>query len=738
LLIVLLLLPVQSGAADLVMPSADELATRVTIYRDSFGVPHIDADDSVAAAFGLAYAQCEDYFWQVEESLVWGAGRSAELYGKGKLEDDLITHAFEIPSRSQKEFSGQPEVNRRIAEAFAAGINYYLAHHPEVTPRLLTKVEPWHVLAFGRRTYLEICFMGAHVNGRYRPERHGEAYEQIGSNAWAVGPSKTKNGSTMLFINPHQPYYGFGQWYEAHIRTRDGIDFYGATFYCIPTLTIGHNRHCGWSFTFNEPDCADIWHVKFDNADNPDAYRYGDKVLTAAKWTADIKIKGAPARRYTFRKTHQGPVLRMAGPDGNTGEVVQVAKLYDNDFLGQVLEMQRAENVHDIRQSMTRLGIPVFNCVSADDSGNIFYAYNGIIPRRNPDFNWQQPVDGNDPATEWHGFHEFCELPAVLNPPSDYVQSCNSSPFTTTDDGNPSKDDFLPYMVMDQDVDKRRSKMSRKLLREADDLTLSEFEKLGFDTTLYWAMNELPRLREEFDRLKETNPELVVQAQPYIEHFDGWDCTVAPNCTRSPLCVAWYEELYGLGYPAETLKDEFKEHPEKKFEALITAADKVALHHATWKPKWSDVYRMQRHHDVADLMKLPLSDRKPSIPCIGAPGPLGTIFTVYYSPSIYIPFVRETRKRYAVVGSSYMGVVEFHPEHFASRSLIQFGSSSDPDSPHYFDQAELMSQRTMKPTLFDWSAIQTNANRSYHPGGEVGFVAVENESTRATNASVGK
>jgi hypothetical protein len=241
-------------------------------------------------------------------------------------------------------------------------------------------------------------------------------------------------------------------------------------------------------------------------------------------------------------------------------------------------------------------------------------------------------------------------------------------------------------------------------------------------------------LREEFEQLKKSNPKLVARAQDYMDHFASWDCTVTADCTRSALCVAWYEELYGLGYPAETLDDEFKQHPEKKFEALVTAADKVALHQGTWKPKWSDVYRIQRCHNVADLMKLPLSDRNPSIPCLGAPGPLGTIFTVYYSPSVYIPFVRETRKRYAVVGSSYMGVVEFHPEHFASRSLIQFGSNSDPNSLHYFDQAELLSKRTMKPTLFDWDAIRTQARHSYHPGRETVLESVQAEPAGVSSA----
>ena len=171
-----------------------------------------------------------------------GNGRYAELYGKDKIDDDLTTHAFEIPRRSQTQLDQVPAATRKMGEAFAAGLNHYLACHPEVKPRMFTHIEPWHLLAFGRRVYLELIFKASHVGGRYRPGPENEIYEQIGSNAWAVGPSRTKDGTTMLFINPHQPWYGYGQWYEAHVRTKDGIDFYGASFSVVRDCQSGTIR----------------------------------------------------------------------------------------------------------------------------------------------------------------------------------------------------------------------------------------------------------------------------------------------------------------------------------------------------------------------------------------------------------------------------------------------------------------------------------------------------------------
>jgi len=689
------------------------LAKRVTIYRDSYGVPHIDAMDLASTAFAFAYCQCEDYFWQVEDTILWSLGRYAELNGTSGLDSDLITHAFEIPSRSQQDYEEFDKHHALIAQAFAAGVNYYLAKHPEVKPRLIQRVEPWHLLAVGRRIYLELAFHSNHISGKYMPEKSNEIYQQVGSNAWAIGPSRTKDGSTMLFINPHQPWYGYGQWYEAHIRTKDGIDFYGATFFGSPLPSIGHNQRCGWSFTVNEPDVVDLWNVRFES-DQPDRYRHGDSIREATTWKQTIRIKGQPTREYPFRKTHHGPILRE-NEDG-TFQACGCARLFEHDFLAQIGKMLRAENVHDVREGMGMFGLPIFNTVAADSQGNILYLYSGAVPKRDHGFDWARPVDGNNPKTDWQGIHSVDELPQLINPTSGYIQSCNSSPFTTTEDGNPSRLDFPPYMVMDQHDDKRRAQISRHLLRDAWNLTLADFESMSFNTQIYWAMNELPGLRRHFARLEQTNPEIAEKVRPYFVHFEGWDCRITPECTRSPLCAAWYEELYGFGYPAETLKKEYIQNPDLKFEALAKAAKKLKTNFRNWQVPWADVYRIQRHHNVANLTAIPFSDRKPSIPCLGAPGPMGVIFTVYYTPSIFVPVLRETRNQYALVGTSYAGVVEFTKEAVRSKSLHNFGSSSDPDSPHYFDQAELMSQKKMKDTQFDWQQIRQQAKRAYRPG----------------------
>jgi hypothetical protein len=119
---------------------------------------------------------------------------------------------------------------------------------------------------------------------------------------------------------------------------------------------------------------------------------------------------------------------------------------------------------------------------------------------------------------------------------------------------------------------------------------------------------------------------------------------------------------------------------------------------------------------VADLVDARFSDSGDSHSCIGGHGPMGIAFTQYYSPSIVVPFAITQRRRYGLAGASYMAAWEFAPEGVRGASLVPFGVSGDPRSSHYFDQAELMSQRQMKPELFTEQQVKRHAVRSYRPG----------------------
>ena len=788
---------------------AAALARSVTIYRDHYGVPHIDGPTDESVIFGFAYCQAEDYLWQIEESYVAGLGRASELNGEAAYKGDWNNRLFEVPRLAREDFEKLDAKSRAMCAAFAAGLNYYVEKTPGVKLRLLERFEPWYMLAFGRnlmlltvyhppgdrsagsaqnsggasalamsvpnldrlggfnsfasfpltpalspreRGELRPCWenFGATPNGAaacpYLPLPRGEGQSEreqsadfngaweslnvasddnnsedadfIGSNAYAIGPGRTRTGSAMLYSNPHQPYYGFGQFYEAHVRSAEGLNYSGATFFGSPLPTIGHNEHLGWTMTVNNPNTGNAWQETFDDPASPLNYKYGDGYRTATEWQDTIKVKtpkGMTERHVTFRKTHHGPIADKINSQKQVA--VNIAKFREAFFPRQALQMLKARNLSEFLAAMEHLELHYYNVVYADRDGNILYIYNGIVPRRDPAFDWEKELDGSNPATEWKGYHDFSELPRVLNPISGFVQNCNQTPFTTTDDGSPFPGNYPAYMIHERERndDKRRAKVARYVLRNLHGVTFEKWQTVCLDTTIYWAITELPKFKEQFSRLKHTEPVLALQVEPYITHLLNWDGRGGENSTQATLCVQWYEELTGPGYVArESLRPEFINNPSAEFRALVAAAEKLKNTYGDWKVAWGEVHRLQRFANVAELAKVPFSDASPSLPTAGVPGSLGAAFTQYYTPPI--PSNSGRKKQYAVVGNSFMGVFEFGKDFVRAKTLLQYGTSSDPASPHFFDQARLLSQSKFKESPFYWKDVVAQATRTYHPG----------------------
>ena len=170
-----------------------------------------------------------------------------------------------------------------------------------------------------------------------------------------------------------------------------------------------------------------------------------------------------------------------------------------------------------------------------------------------------------------------------------------------------------------------------------------------------------------------------------------------------------------MSYPGETLLDPYAGDVKLQLEALVKVAEKLQTRHGKWQIPWSELFRMQRRSNMVDLAEVSFDDRLPSLPCLGAPGPLGVVFTQYYMPSIRIPFVVSLDKRYGLVGATYVGLYEFGPK-IRGASALNFGESGDPASPHFFDQARLLSERKLKPELFDWPDVLAGAKSVYRPG----------------------
>ncbi len=709
----------------------ENIARSVTIYRDKWGVPHVYGPTDASVIFGFIYAQAEDNFWQIEDSYIQALGRASEVYGEQSLNADLTNRALEIVSITQAEYSKLSERMKEVCQATADGLNYFLEKNPHVKPRLITRFEPWRLLAFGRfAQYQLFIYRRAGIrdaeirtavqeikvsgeSGRVGAAESGRAGEAdtkvdlgedvIGSNTWAITPSRSASGHAMLFINPHQPFFGSGQWIEGHVHSDSGWNMSGATFPGSPFPALGHNDTMGWSHTVNVPDIIDVWIEKFDDPKNPLNYKYGDGYRTATEWTDSVKIKtdkSVESRAFKFRKTHHGPI--MAVRDGNP-LTVRMSKFESYGVIEQRYLMSKARNFKEFRQAMARLDVPMFNTMYADREGNIWYLYNGAVPRRDLKYDWLKPVDGSDPGAEWQGYHSMEELPQIFNPPSGWAQNCNATPFLATDEsrGNPEASKFPKYMVGEKD--NARSRISRRLLSEKTKFSFDDWAKAAFDTRVIEAETQIPPLVAEWEKLKAADGARAEKTAEAIAALKSWNGVSAIDSVPMTIFTFWF--YTSLQPQAQTMT---RSNPYPKVAVLEYVLGDIAKSWGTWKVAWGEINRIQRVHTSGN--QEPFSDDRPSLPVAGAPGdPVGIVF------NFYAPVARGQKRRYGVAGHSFVSVVEFGPKPSAL-SLLQFGQSADPQSKHYFDQADLYSKRQFKPAWFTLDEIRANLERAYHPG----------------------
>jgi acyl-homoserine-lactone acylase len=720
------------------------MAKLVTIDRDTFGVPHVYGPTDASCVFGFIYAQAEDYFWQIEDSYLRSLGRAAEVYGARSLPDDLVNRALEITRLSRDEFQSSSPKTREICQALADGLNYYLAVNPQVKPRVMTHFEPWHPIAFRRFILYQSFIYGKSGVGAadilavvqevtdnkvgavdfpadLRTEWAAVEADRtsmsahVGSNMWAVRADKSASGKALMFINPHQPFFGPGQWYEGHVVSDEGWNLLGACFFGSPYPSLGFNGHIAWSHTVNNPDIVDLYAITFDDKADPLRYRYGTGSRPATAWTDDVVVKGEQgpvSRRFRFTKTHHGPLVAVR--DGKP-LAIRLAKLEDPGAIDQGYAMGRAKSVAEFKEAMRPCNMPMFNAMVADTGGNIFYVYNGAVPKRSTQFDWTKPVDGSNPETQWQGYLRFDELPQIENPKCGFLQNCNQSPLSTTPvareltagevDENPKATQFPPYlMATERDRDNPRAQISRRILHGEPQFDYEEWTRDGFNTKILEAELRIPDLVKEWENLKAKEPERAAQLKEPVEMLKSWDCISGVDSVPMTLFVETYDRVLKMA-----AKRDLGNSP--RLRALEATLAELSKTRGTWKVAWGEINRLQRiHGSQIDMQgQGAFRDDQPSLPVAGAPGPLGVVFNFYTLPQA------GQKRRYGVAGHSFVGAVEL-AEQPKVKTILQFGESGDPASPHWFDQAALYAKKQFKPSWFTRADVTAHSERRYHPG----------------------
>ncbi len=691
----------------------ERCARTVTIYRDTYGVPHVYGPTDASVVFGMAYARAEDELKRVEGFYIRVLGRMAEVAGEAGLPWDAMLRALEISKLSRAEYESSPPRIRALCDAWADGMNYYLEKNRDKEPMLITRYEPWFPLAGDRvmwnlymlvnrgAAFEEIKSLALPQDPETIEEPEsgaGEKGKAEGCNQWAVAPALNAAGAATLLINMMIPLEGP---YEAHLHSDEGYNVSGFVAYGHGILPmLGHNDFLGWSFTHNNIDYIDVYEEVFDSPDDPLAYRYGKDYRQAEEWSETIRVKeegGITERTVLLRKTHHGPIL--AAKDGKR-MAVKVGGMKRGGILQQFYAMGRARSLEEFRKALDRNAVINQNVAYADREGNIYYVYNGLFPRRDPSFDWTRAVDGSDPAADWSDVHTLDERPQVLNPDCGFVQNCNSTPFLTTVRENPQAADFPPYMVV-RERDTPRARLSRQMLSTTEPLSFDDWCALCLSPRIGAAETTVPALVKEW-RSDELSTEVFAECpglEEAVAELGAWDCTSRVDSVATTLFMLWLENLYkdGKGMSAST---------DAKLRTLGDVVSQLEADFGTWKVPWGEINRLQRAEPDSDK---PFNDERESLPSVGVGGAVGTMFCFITQPS------EGNKRRYGVYGSAFVSVIAFE-EKIRAASIVPYGASTNPRSPHYFDQAPLFAVGKLKPAWFYLDEIKANLERSYHPG----------------------
>ena len=378
-------------------------AEKVTITRDTWGIPHVHGPTDADAVFGLMYAQAEDDFNRVENNFLLSQGRLAEAAGEAEIWRDLRMKLFIDPEDMKAQFAASPNWLKALMDGWADGLNYYLYTHPEVKPRVITRFEPWMALTFSEGSIggdiervnladLE-AFYGKNPDAANKVARDEAGIipaEPTGSNGFAIAPSNSASKHALLWINPHTSFFFRA---EAQATSDEGLNAYGALTWGQFFIYQGFNEHAGWMHTSSGVDNIDEYLETVTRKGNDVFYKYGDeeRQLTARTLVVPYKTAtGMAKREFTVYRSHRGPIVREVD-----GKWVSVRLMEEPvKALIQSYTRTKARNLQEFKEIMNLHTNSSNNTVFADSEGNIAYFHANFIPKRDTRFDFTKPVDG--------------------------------------------------------------------------------------------------------------------------------------------------------------------------------------------------------------------------------------------------------------------------------------------------------------------------------------------------------
>ena len=672
----------ETGINHLIVKEAVE-KNNCVIIRDNWGVPHIYGKTDADAAYGLAYAQSEDDFFTIQETVLKSRGKYSSVHGPGKNQIngifDYMVGLLKIWDIVNESYSQLDPKTIALCEGYASGVNAYIEDHNETINEYIYPVSGKDVIAgtiHKTPFFFQLPFFLADLFDK-KPEEipsHytiGESLEFIkraeGSNVYAVSPQKNDDKNTFLAINAHQPWDGELAWYEAHVHSEDGWNMVGGLFPGSPVVFVGHNDYLGWGHTVNKPDILDIYELEI-NPDNENQYKFDDKWKDFENFDIVIDVKIGNGQSF-FKHTQpaywsiHGPVIKGK----KATYAIRYSKYNDIKIIEQWYRMNKATNLEEWTDAMNLMAMPMFNAGYADNKGNILYVYNASIPIRNENYNWQKVVPGNTSETLWEDYIEYELLPQVLNPESGFIQNCNSSPYQTTLNNNPKK--ILSKTAGIEEFMTNRALRALETFAIDDNITYEEFKKYKFDLmysqdsymkVLIDRSIDLLKNKKNFKKINKKNLASAFQI------FSNWDLSTDKDNINAALPIISFGNLMDVN-PKKVSDDDI-------IHNITSAVHFLFKNHKTLNVRWGNINRLIRGETNLELS--------------GAPDIARAVYSVKDDKG----FLK------GVAGDCYVLIVQWDSKgNSKSESIHQYGSATmNKSSKHYDDQAKLFAQEKFK------------------------------------------
>ena len=666
-------------------------AGEATLYRDTWGVPHVYADTEAAGYHALGYAQAEDRLEDIYLAVRTAVGQMAEVKGKSALGDDYLMRLFHNDTLHAPYLDSAPQHVQDAIRGFAAGIRAYIAEHPDEAAEVKIAIEDWHPLAVGRAMILRWPIGTMMGDLRNVPEPVKPA---MGSNQWAVSPKRSADGRAILLSDPHLTWEGLAVLYESRLHA-GSMHTNGYSLVGTPMMAIGHNERTGWALTTGGPDTSDVYRIEFRTAPAIE-YRYDDKWLPvkATEFTFAVKDSGPVTKPAYY--THLGPVISEPDMEKKVAYVgaspyTEQVGLYD-----QFYSMGLAKNVEELNAALERHQYNEQNVMSADCDGSISYVRNGATPIRPEGIDFKRPVDGTTSKTAWTKLHPQADLVKIINPEQGYMQNCNISPANMMVD-SPLVPEKYPLHVYNTTWDQNnpRGRRTIELLHNDASVTPEEAKSYALDIHDRLARSWQGELRRAY----EADPAWAADAEvkKAVEVALAWDGDYLPDAQGAALLKFWRLKC-GEKLDLAPLHDHGRLDDATRSEAmklLRATIDEMKAKYGRWDIPWGEAHVVGRGGRY--------------FPAPGADFDRGNKEANFSETLMDVRSVEDpTKPGRFIANSGSMAVILmfFSPDGVESFTCTPWGQSAHPDSPHYVDQAEkLYSKREMKPTWWKKSDL---------------------------------